>query len=281
MSEAHFRNLEITVVGLGLIGGSLALALRELQPKRIWGVDSDRSALELAQNTNAIDQGFTNGAVPLRSSDLIFICIYPGDVVKFVVNHLGHFKPGAVITDTAGIKQNVVAEIHGILRDDLDFVGGHPLAGKESSGFRHASAGLFQDTNYILTPVADNKQQSIDLVAEIVRAIGCRPPVMMSPADHDAVIALTSQLPHIIAAALLNSGTRSDISSFSGGSFRDATRVARMKPDLWSELLWENREYVLNEMNVFAANMARIENELRFGSKESLESLLARVGQDE
>lgn len=278
MAEPDFRELEITIVGLGLIGGSFAKALRKLSPKKLWAVDVDKDVLELAESTGIIDKGYLDGEVPLRSSNLVVICVYPELTSKFIRENMNNFRQGAVITDTAGIKSKILNEVKTFLRDDLDFVGGHPLAGKEGSGYINASADIFLGANYLITPVATNKEENLILVEEMVRAIGCKQHVRMDPVKHDEIIALTSQLPHVIATALMNCSQSDDTGMFIGGSFKDATRVAQINVGLWSELLMENRENTLNQIELFLENIGKIKQMLEDKDTASLEEILRRAG---
>ena len=276
--EPDFRELEITVVGLGLIGGSLAKAISKLSPKKLWAVDIDKDVLALAESTGVIDKGFLEGTTPLQRSDLVIICVYPELTSKFIKDNMDNYRPGAVITDTAGIKSKLLNEIQMFLRDDLDFVGGHPLAGKESSGFAHASADIFLGANYLITPVEKNREESLLLVEKVIKAIGCRQPVRMKAEEHDKIIALTSQLPHVIAAALMNCSESDDTGLFIGGSFKDATRVAQINIHLWSELLMENRENVLTQIELFIDNIDKIKQTLQDKDTPSLEEILRKAG---
>jgi len=278
MTEPDFNNMEITVVGLGLIGGSMAKALAKLKPRKIWAIDKDEQVLREAQQLGIIERGFTTGNVPLKSSDLVILALYPGATINFVKQYLKDFKPGALLTDTAGIKQKVVCAVHNFLRPDLDFIGGHPLAGKEHSGFAYSAAEIFDGANYILTPVARNKEENVELLKALLKKIGCQEPVQMSPQEHDKIIALTSQLPHVIAASLINSNQMANIKHLCGGSFRDATRVAPMNVRLWSELLLENKQNVLTQIDAFVDNITRIKEAIANENRPALTEILDRAG---
>lgn len=277
MDEPDFKDLEVTIVGLGLIGGSYALALKKINPKKIWAIDIDRSILELAENRNIIDGGFIDGSQVLGRSDLVVICLYPELAVNFVQENMAYFKPGSVLTDTAGIKKKVIADIRAVLRSDLDFVGGHPLAGKECSGFTHASSDIFMNANYLLTPVPSNKKESLILIEKMIRVLGCRDPIYMEADKHDEIIALTSQLPHLIAAALMNSSGWDNTGDLVGGSFRDATRVAKMNVRLWSELLLENKENILQQIERFVDNITKLKEALYNDDCTTLLDLLGKA----
>jgi prephenate dehydrogenase len=280
MEEPDFRKMKITIVGLGLIGGSYALALRKLSPKKIWAVDIDKDTLETAKRKGIIDEGFSLGTLPLKDSDLVIVCLYPELAISFIKENLEHFKKDAIITDVVGNKKKVIEEIKLFLRKDLDFVGGHPLAGKECSGFAHASADIFLGANYLLTPVSGNKRESLQLLKKMIRGLGCKEAFCLDPEEHDKIIAFTSQLPHVLAAALINSSGLKNIDNLIGGSFRDATRVARMNVDLWTELLMENRENILTEVEVFVDNLAKIQLALQKEDCVTLRAILEQANKE-
>ena len=152
-------DFNITIVGLGLIGGSFAMALRNLNPKNIWAIDIDKETLRVAEKMNIIDKGYLSPEIPLSNSDIVILAVYPQKTINFVKNNMNLFKSGAVITDTAGIKSNLIHEIMPVLRGDLDFIGGHPMAGKEESGLKAASKDMFKNANYIITPINGNKEE--------------------------------------------------------------------------------------------------------------------------
>lgn len=278
MADPDFRQLNITVVGLGLIGGSFAKALRKLSPRNLWAVEIDKEVITQAEASGVIDKGYSDGSIPLPNSDLVVICVYPELTIRFLRENMDNFRQGAVITDTAGLKTKIINEVMQVLREDLDFIGGHPLAGKESSGFSNAEAEIFQGANYLVTPAESNREENIQLVEEMVKAIGCKQPVRMEPSRHDEIIALTSQLPHVLAIALMNSCPGEDTEMFIGGSFKDATRVARINEELWSELLLDNRENVLDQIELFTQNIGKIKQALQNDDKDLLKEILRRAG---
>ena len=253
------RDFNITIVGLGLIGGSFAMALKELKPKNLWAIDIDKATLDSAEKMNIIDKGYTSPEIPLRNSDIVILALYPLKTIDFVKSNMNLFKSDAVITDTAGIKSNLVKEIMSILREDLDFIGGHPMAGKEESGLKAASKDMFENANYILTPVSGNKEKNINLITDIARGMGCNRVVHLTPEEHDDIIAYTSQLPHIIAASLIDCNSSiMGISQFIGGSFKDTTRVATINGELWPELLLYNKENIISKIEDFERNIKEI-----------------------
>ncbi len=252
-------DLNITIVGLGLIGGSYALALKELKPKKIYAIDKDEEALRFGEELGIIDKGFTDGEIPLKDSDLVIICVYPKLVKDFVRDNINNFKSEAVITDVTGIKTEFAKEVNAILRDDIDFVFGHPMAGREFSGVKYASKEIFKGSNYIITPTERNKEYNINLIENIAKSIGFKNVEKVSPEQHDRIIGFTSQLPHVIAISLVNSDNSGlDMGKFTGDSYRDLTRIARINTKLWSELFMGNRENLINEIEEFEKNIGEV-----------------------
>ncbi|MGD9677469.1 MAG: prephenate dehydrogenase [Vulcanibacillus sp.] len=271
MEEIDFN---ITIVGLGLIGGSFAMALRELNPRNLWGVDKDLDALKFAEKKGIIDCGYLDPKIPLNKSDIVIICLYPNTTIEFIKNNIINFKDGAVITDTAGIKEILINEVNTFLPDNIDFIGGHPMAGGECKGIHNASKDIFNGANYILTPTERNKLENILMIERIAKLIGCKNVVHVTPKEHDEIIAYTSHLPHVLAAALITSDINVNTNLFVGGSFNDATRVAKINTDLWLELILENKENILNKISLFERNISNIKNAIELGNKEELATIL-------
>ncbi|MGH4137962.1 prephenate dehydrogenase [Clostridium sp.] len=261
-------DFNITIVGLGLIGGSFAMALKELNPKNLWAIDIDKDVLVVAEKMNIIDKGYINPEIPLRDSDIVILAIYPQKTINFVENNMKLFKIGAVITDTAGIKSNLLSKIIPILREDLDFIGGHPMAGKEESGLKAATVDMFKHANYILTPTEGNKEKNINLIEGLARDMGCKRVVYLTPKEHDDIIAYTSQLPHIIAVSLIDCNSSiMEVSKFVGEGFKDTTRVATINEELWPELLLYNKENIINKIEDFENNIKEIKNAIINGDE--------------
>lgn len=267
-------DFNITIVGLGLIGGSYAEAIKELSPKNLWAIDIDEESLKYAEKIGLIDKGYKEAEVPIKNSDIIIICLYPELTLKFLKENMKHFKSGAIITDAVGIKEKVTENINSIIRDDLDFIGGHPMAGRETSGVKSASKEIFKNANYIITPTDKNKKENIELIEDLVRKIGFSKIVKVSPRKHDEIIAFTSQLPHVIATTLMNCTYMQDVNSFTGGSFNDITRIAKINSSLWSELMIENDEHIVSQINLFQNYMTKIKNAIESKNYEQLNDIL-------
>lgn len=261
MEDSDFKNfnINIAVVGLGLIGGSYAMALRKLNPKKICGIDMDEEVLEQALKKGIIDRGSKSGESILKEADLIVIALYPQQSIDFIRENIHNFKNNALITDTCGIKTGIINEVNSFLPQHIDFVGGHPMAGKEAAGLQAASEDLFKGANYIITPIEKNKKENIKFIEQTARAIGCKNVVSVSPWEHDRIISFTSQLPHVIAVSMMNSDNSKDnISMFTGGSFKDATRVAAINSTLWSQLFTLNAQNLIDEIERFENSIKEI-----------------------
>ncbi|MGB5823569.1 MAG: prephenate dehydrogenase/arogenate dehydrogenase family protein, partial [Proteocatella sp.] len=155
-------DFNITIVGLGLLGGSMAMALKELKPRNLWAVDNDESAIEFAEKSSIISKGYINSKIPLEDSDIVIICLYPNQIVKYIKGNMNFFKKGAIITDIAGIKSGIVKEINDIKGKNFEFISGHPMAGNEHKGIRYSNKEMFKNANYIITPSGDNKEENIE-----------------------------------------------------------------------------------------------------------------------
>lgn len=277
VTNLNIQDLNITIVGLGLIGGSFATALGKLNPKSLWAVEVDQDIINTAVDRGIIDEGYVKPEEPLEKSDLVIMCIYPAQTADFIEENMEHFKPGAVITDTAGIKVKPVKRINSVLRRDLDFIAGHPLAGREYKGFGLSSGSAFDGASYIITPTARNSEENIQAVERLVFALGVKNIIRVTPARHDEMIALTSQLPHVIAAALIGCSDRRDMFISAAGSFMDATRVARINSRLWTELLLENSENIIERIEDFEHSLAEIKRAINKNEPDTLGSILNRV----
>lgn len=268
-------DFSVTIVGLGLIGGSYALALRELNVKKIYAIDTNKEALDKGEEMGIIDKGFTDPEVPLKESDLVIVCVYPKVVKEFIKNNINNFKKGSILTDVTGIKSNFIEEVNDTLRDDIDFVFGHPMAGKELSGVQYASKEIFKGANYIITPTSRNKEKSIEFIENLARGMGFKSVKKITPKTHDKIIGFTSQLPHVIAVSLVNSDNSGlDIGKFTGDSYRDLTRIARINTKLWTELFIGNKENLVDEIEEFERNIRNLKNAIVNEDIKSLSKIL-------
>lgn len=269
--------MKIVVVGLGVIGGSFTMALKEVGYDEVYGIDINEESLEKAKKLGLIKEGFTNGQEIVKSADLIIISLYPRLVKQFIIDNKDNFKDGAVITDATGIKNLFIEDIVEILPKNIDFVFGHPMAGREKKGLDFATSDVFNGANYILTPIEINKEENLNLIENLAYKIGFRKVRRITPEHHDEMIGFTSQLPHALAVALVNSDLEGrDTGSFIGDSYRDLTRIANINEDLWSELFLGNKENLLECIQTFELELDKIKDAIKEDDKESLKKLFIK-----
>ncbi|NFT91710.1 prephenate dehydrogenase [Clostridium botulinum] len=269
--------MRVVIVGIGVIGGSFAMALKDTDYKDVYGIDNNKETLLKAEKLNLIKRGYTDGNEILKDADLIIISIYPKLVKDFIKNNIDNFKDGAVITDATGIKKLFINDIVNILPSNIDFIFGHPMAGREKKGIDFASSDVFKGANYILTPTSKNKEANLKLVENLAYEIGFKRVKRISPEFHDEMIGFTSQLPHSLAVALVNSDLEGrDTGSFIGDSYRDLTRIANINEDLWSELFLGNKENLLKSIESFECELDKIKDAIKDDDKESLKKLFIK-----
>lgn len=269
--------MNIVVVGLGVIGGSFAMALKNAGFKDVYGIDINEESLKKAQDLGLIKEGFTNGEKILKEADLIIISLYPRLVKNFIEKNKDNFKDGAVITDATGIKKMFIEDVLKILPENIDFVFGHPMAGREKKGIDFASDKVFQGANYILTPVERNDPENLNMIEDLVKKLGFKRVKRITPEFHDEMIGYTSQLPHAIAVALMNSDIEGrETGSFIGDSYRDLTRIANINEDLWSELFLGNKNNLLTSIKDFEDELDKIKNAINNDDKEELKKLFIK-----
>lgn len=275
---APLQELCFAVVGLGLIGGSYIKALRKLQVKKIIGLDIDKNVLRRACTLNLLDEALTEADERLKEADVIICALYPQQIKGFVEKNAGFFKEDVLITDVAGVKNNLSQELHGILPPSMEFISGHPMAGRQSSGFDMSSADIFQNANYIIVADEFNSPQAAVWLENFAIALGCKNTVRVAPAEHDKIIAYTSNLPHITAVALMDSASFNEKTKyFVAGSFRDGTRVADINPELWSSLFLANKEAVIEEIDIYIDELLKWKKALRKSDAAALKELMSKA----
>ncbi len=247
----------ILIAGLGLMGGSFAKALRGFKNAKIFGFDASQEVISSALSDGVIDEGDTNAEKFLPVSDLVIVCLYPDLAIRFINDN--KFKKGAVVTDICGVKQYV---LENITNPDIVFIGGHPMAGREKTGYSASVPDLFTKASYILTPTKKTSDYALSLMREVAEYIGCRQITIATPENHDAMIAYTSQLMHVVAVALCDNELLSSSVGYSAGSLRDCTRVANLNAEMWSELFMENKKELTERINEFEKSMDTIKNHL-------------------
>ena len=230
---------QILVVGLGLIGGSMAMALKGFEDYQVVGAVRSQTTFDKAEALQAADRVTMDGAAELPNSDVVILCQDPQGIALFLQENAEKFKPGSLVTDVGGVKTSIMEAAQG-LPPEVDFIGCHPMAGKEKSGIDHAEATLFRNAHFIMTPREKSTEEHIALLERMAAHCQFRDVVRTTPEHHDAIIAYTSQLMHVVAVAVCDDPDLFDCRGYEGGSFRDCTRVAALDVPLWTQLFTMN-----------------------------------------
>lgn len=263
--------MRVVVVGLGVIGGSFCMALKNNGYNDVYGIDKDKNTLKKAKDMGIIKEGYLDGKYILKSADLVIISIYPKLLIDFIKENKDNFKEGAIITDTTGIKEMFVDDIVNIIPSEVDFIFGHPMAGREKRGIDYADDKVFKGANYIITPISINKEENIELIKNLAYNLGFKNIKVITPRFHDKIIAFTSQLPHVLAVSLINSDEEDrDTGYFIGDSYRDLTRIANINEELWTELFLGNKENLLEVLDKFNEEFLIIKKAIEKEDKDKL-----------
>ena len=245
------KNLNILIVGLGLIGGSYAMGLHK-KGYKVSAIDVNENSIKYAVDNQIIDCGSTDiDADLISSADLIVFALYPHVFLDWIKKNQHLFKSGAVITDVTGVKSCIVYEIQDVLRSDLEFISAHPMAGKEVYGVENADDAIFKDANYIVVPTDTNTFNAIEMCKAIGETLGFARISSLPPKAHDEMIGFVSQLTHCIAISLMTCSKSEHLVDYTGDSFRDLTRIARINENMWSELFMLNKDALLAQMKIF------------------------------
>ncbi len=242
---------KILIVGLGLLGGSYARVLKRFG-FHISAITKEQSSIDYALNEDIIDEGSTElDERIIGNADLVIFALYPHVFVEWIEQNQNLLKSGAIITDVTGVKRSVVYKIQDILRDDVEFIAAHPMAGREVSGVENSTDKMFSGANYIVTPTDKNTPEAINTCLELGRLLGFSNVTTLSPEEHDEMIGFLSQLTHCIAITLMTCNDKENMEKFTGDSFRDLTRIARINDLMWSELFVANKDALLEQMDMF------------------------------
>ncbi len=268
------KETEILIVGLGLIGGSYAEALSS-RGYRVSALDPDPEALSFALGKGWIREGRTEpGEGFLDRFGLVILALYPHILTEWIGKYQDRLAPGTLITDVTGVKCPMVYEVQAMLRPDLAFIGAHPMAGRETSGVWNASAAIFRDANYLVTPTERNTPEEIEACRELGRQIGCSSISELSPEQHDEMIGFLSQLTHCIAVSLMTCRDTEQFCRYTGDSFRDLTRIARINDGMWSELFLANRTQLLRQMELFRGQFDQLMNAIEREDRDAIRAIL-------
>ncbi len=265
---------KILIVGLGLLGGSYARVLKRFG-FHISAITKEQSSIDYALGENIIDEGSTElDRRIVGEADLVIFALYPHVFVEWIQENQKLLKSGALITDVTGVKRSIVYKIQDILRDDVEFIGAHPMAGREVSGVENSTDTMFAGANYIVTPTAKNTPGAIETCMELGRLLGFSNVTILSPEEHDDMIGFLSQLTHCIAITLMTCNDRENMEKFTGDSFRDLTRIARINDLMWSELFIDNKDALLNQMNMFIDKFNELKTMLETGDVDGMRKMM-------
>jgi len=270
----------ILIVGLGLLGGSYAKALRRFG-FHISAITKEQSSIDYALKEQIIDEGSTQLDERLiGEADLVIFALYPHVFVEWIEKNQSLLRSGALITDVTGVKGSIVYQIQDMLRPDVEFIAAHPMAGREVSGVENSTEKMFAGANYIVTPTQKNTPEAIQTCMELGRLMGFSNVTTLSPEEHDEMIGFLSQLTHCIAITLMTCNDKENMEKYTGDSFRDLTRIARINDLMWSELFVANKAVLLDQMDMFMDKFselkAMLENEDIDGMRKMMRHSTAR-----
>ena len=260
----------ILIVGLGLMGGSYARGLKRLG-FHITAIDENTSSIEFALENQIIDRGYSwVNEEAVRDADAVIFALYPHVFLHWIEQHQHLLKPGIFITDVTGVKTCVVYDVQNMLRDDVEFIAAHPMAGREVYGVENSDDRIFRDANFIVVPTKKNTGEAVEWCKSLGRLLGFRRISTLSPEEHDEMIGFVSQLTHCIAVSLMTCSDNTHLVDYTGDSFRDLTRIARINDAMWSELFMMNREPLLRQMDQFIAEFGSFREMLSRGDVEGM-----------
>lgn len=265
--------MKVGIVGLGLMGGSLAKAISFGTEHTVWGTNRSPEAVQKALFVGAIEKELTKKDLSL--CDLVIVSLYPEATIDYIKENATLFKKGSIVMDISGVKRYVCDALYETAKEnDFVFLGAHPMAGLHLSGFEHSTAKIFNNSSMILTPYEDTAWGYINTVKELFLKIGFTNIQMSTPDEHDKIIAFTSQLAHIVSNAYVKSPNALIHKGFSAGSYKDLTRVAYLNENMWSELFLENRDNLINEIDSIVNNLVQYKETMENNDRETLEKLL-------
>ncbi|MBR1423525.1 MAG: prephenate dehydrogenase/arogenate dehydrogenase family protein [Ruminococcus sp.] len=265
--------MKIGVVGLGLIGGSIAKSIKKNTSHVCFGYDIDRAATAGALAQEAIDDELT--AENITACDIIIVCLHPKQTIDYIVDNADVFGKNTILIDTCGVKREIVSAVDDVCAEKgIAFVGCHPMAGREFSGFAYSVDNLFERASFIITTTEKTQIGAVSKVSSLAKEMGFARVVISTPEEHDKVIAFTSQLAHIVSSSYVKSPSLLKQSGFSAGSFKDLTRVAKLNEDMWTELFLMNREPLTDEIDHIIARLTEYRDAISGSDADKLRSLL-------
>ncbi len=269
----------ILIVGLGLMGGSYARALwsKGYRPRAI---SLEQKSIDYAVSEGFLDGGWTDVCdQALDWAELVIFALYPTVFVDWIEKYGSRLRPGTLVTDVTGVKSGIVERVQNMLPEGVEFISAHPMAGRERSGVEHSDAGVFAGANYIVVPTERNTPEAIELCRRLGEALGFYRVSVLDCESHDKMIAFLSQLTHCIAVALMCSNDTPGFEAYTGDSFRDLTRIARINDEMWSELFLLNRDALLSEMDNFARCFSELRRTLAEGDRDAMRAMMRLSGE--
>lgn len=245
------KNIRFLIIGLGMIGGSYAKALHK-KGFYVSAINDEQSSIDYALSENIIDEGYSYvEPKAVENADIIIFALYPHVFIDWIKENSHLFKKGTIITDVTGVKGCIVSKIQDLLPNGVEFIAAHPMAGREVYGVKNSDEKIFEGANYIVVPTPKNTPEAIETCKDLGKMLGFSRISELSPEKHDEMIGFVSQLTHCIAVSLMTCSENEHLVSYTGDSFRDLTRIARINENMWSELFMLNKDALLKQMDVF------------------------------
>lgn len=268
------KDTKILIVGLGLIGGSYAQGLSEAGFE-VGAIDRKQTSIDFALEHGFIKHGRT-GADPdyIKDFDLLVFALYPHIFINWIKENQQYIKSEALLTDVTGVKSGLAEEIQSVLRPDLEFIGAHPMAGREVSGVENADSKIFVGANYIVTPTEKNSKEAIGVCKRLGKVLGFKMISELTPEKHDEMIGFLSQMTHCIAISLMVCKDAAEMAEYTGDSFRDLTRIAKINDEMWSELFLINKKELVAQMELFEKHFEKLKKSIEDGDRETMREMM-------
>ena len=268
------KDTKILIVGLGLIGGSYAQGLSEAGFE-VGAIDRKQTSIDFALEHGFIKHGRTDADPDyIKDFDLLVFALYPHIFINWIKENQQYIKSGALLTDVTGVKSGLAEEIQSVLRPDLEFIGAHPMAGREVSGVENADSKIFVGANYIVTPTEKNSKEAIGVCKRIGKVLGFKMISELTREKHDEMIGFLSQMTHCIAISLMVCKDAAEMAEYTGDSFRDLTRIAKINDEMWSELFLINKKELVAQMELFEKHFEKLKKSIEDGDRETMREMM-------